>query len=133
MKGRARQTLPGSVDEADIFAISGIIALGLALVLVNLLPFTNVWVAGIAVLGLPLVTITLAIAIGKAINWRWQPTQPLTEAAKEDSHEGAHLTAADFLRAWLNKSRRVARAGACSMDADCPPGYICVNGHCEPA
>ena len=21
---------------------------------------------------------------------------------------------------------------ACSIDADCPPGYTCVNGHCVP-
>ena len=29
------------------------------------------------------------------------------------------------------KERRVALSSlTCSIDADCPPGYSCVNGHC---
>ena len=31
------------------------------------------------------------------------------------------------------KRSRVANFNLmCSIDADCPPGYICVNGHCVP-
>jgi hypothetical protein len=31
------------------------------------------------------------------------------------------------------KRSRVANLNLmCSIDTDCPPGYICVNGHCVP-
>jgi hypothetical protein len=30
--------------------------------------------------------------------------------------------------------RKSAPAGAaCALDTDCPPGYVCVSGHCVPA
>ena len=28
--------------------------------------------------------------------------------------------------------RRALTDLACSVDADCPPGYVCFNGHCVP-
>lgn len=28
------------------------------------------------------------------------------------------------------RGRRSAKGPTCSIDADCPPGYICVNGRC---
>ncbi len=29
-------------------------------------------------------------------------------------------------------AKRVAVGMACSIDADCPPGFVCINGRCVP-
>lgn len=36
-------------------------------------------------------------------------------------------------RAKMAKMKKVPSELVCSTDADCPPGYVCVNGKCVPA
>lgn len=33
----------------------------------------------------------------------------------------------------LNTGAQEVESLACSMDTDCPEGYVCINGHCIPA
>ncbi|MBI2907598.1 MAG: hypothetical protein HYX92_08095 [Chloroflexi bacterium] len=91
-------------DDADIFVIAGIISLAFALAVVALLGFTNVWIAGITLLGLPAVTLVLTVAIGKAIIGR---RAAVMEAKKKRLTERAELPARSFARAWLAKGRVV--------------------------
>ncbi|MBI2910313.1 MAG: hypothetical protein HYX92_21935 [Chloroflexi bacterium] len=120
------------MDDADVFAISGIIALALALVLISFLPFTNAWVAGITVLAIPLVTVVLAIVISKGIN---RQRRRLAKAAREPRKQALSGEPAktDFIQAWLRKGKESPRVWTCSIDTDCPPGHICIDGRCEPA
>ena len=36
-------------------------------------------------------------------------------------------------RAVMKTERKVREQLTCSADADCPPGFICINGQCQPA
>ena len=33
----------------------------------------------------------------------------------------------------VDKRVKISSRIACSIDADCPPGYVCANGHCVPS
>ena len=30
----------------------------------------------------------------------------------------------------IYQRRKITKLLACSIDSDCPPGYVCVNGYC---
>lgn len=45
------------------------------------------------------------------------------------------FTIVAFFQPWKHKARieKSIAELACSVDADCPPGYVCVSGRCVPA
>jgi len=48
---------------------------------------------------------------------------------------GMVLRLYDILSVRLRKKAQAERQSfnlACSVDNDCPPGFVCVNGHCMP-
>ncbi len=87
-------------DDADIFAISGIVALSVALGIVSLLGFTNVWVASLVVLALPVLTLTMTIVLAKAVMKRRREADA---PSLEERREGIALSSGGFARAWLRK------------------------------
>lgn len=98
-------------DDADVFAISGILALSFALGLVALLGSTNVWIASLTVLALPVIAIVLTIAISKPITrLRHGFTQPSVKSRKDGLREGTELSGTDFTRSWLGKRSDFTRS-----------------------
>ncbi|MBI2910314.1 MAG: hypothetical protein HYX92_21940 [Chloroflexi bacterium] len=90
--------------EMDVFAISGVIALALVLLVVNLLGFTNVRVAGLTLVALPFITVGLVILIGKTIKGRRRrAARPSRGSSKEGSPVGR--VGAEFTQAWLDKGK----------------------------
>jgi len=46
---------------------------------------------------------------------------------------GSYRAMQYFLCARKTDKLEKTYSSLCSIDADCPPGYICANGHCMPA
>jgi hypothetical protein len=46
---------------------------------------------------------------------------------------GSYRGVQHFLGVRRTNKRAEALSITCSIDADCPSGYVCVNGHCVPS
>ncbi|MBI2906866.1 MAG: hypothetical protein HYX92_04320 [Chloroflexi bacterium] len=91
-------------DSADVMAISAILALSGALAIASLVTFTNVWIASVTVLALPLVTLGMTIVIAKALERRrGKLPQPSHELKEKESGERVE-PGREFTQAWLGKS-----------------------------
>ncbi|MBI2906869.1 MAG: hypothetical protein HYX92_04335 [Chloroflexi bacterium] len=125
-------------DDADVFAISAIIALACALLIVLLVGFTNVWLAGLTVLTLPVVVTALTIVIAKTMGERRRAArEAMARASAGDAHQPAEPVVRQFIQEWLAKGQSLRDSLspshlACSIDSECPPGYRCIDGKCVP-
>ncbi len=91
-------------DDVDIVVISAIVALAFSLVLVSLLGYTNVWVASVVVLALPLITIGITVVVfGIISGQRQRAAKTLDELGKQDLSERSE-PGREFTQAWLGKS-----------------------------
>ena len=46
---------------------------------------------------------------------------------------GAYRAMQYFLNTRKAQERKKTSSNVCWVDADCPPGYVCVNGRCMPS